>query len=105
MSETHSKLAASALGTLGVSLYVAKSLCAFRVRLGSKNFLTCLKFFQKLGVSRACDLYIPNKFHGCYRRVEHALNSFGASLKQASVRSMRVPILLNVASVACPKGV
>ena len=59
----------------------------------------------KLGVSRASDLYVPNKFHARYGRVEYALNAFGARLKHASVRSMRVPILLDVASVACPKRV
>ena len=50
-------------------------------------------------------LYVPNKFHARYGRVEYALNAFGARLKHASVRSMRVPILLDVASVACPKRV
>ena len=56
-------------------------------------------------MSRACDLYVTNKFHARYRRVEYALNAFGGRLKHASVHSMRVPILLDVASVACPKGV
>ena len=50
-------------------------------------------------------LYVPNKFHARYGRVECALNAFGARLKHASVRSMRVPILFYVASVACPKRV
>ena len=56
-------------------------------------------------MSRACDLYVPNKFHARYRRVEYALNAFGARLKHAIVRSMCVSILLDVASVACPKRV
>ena len=67
---------------------------------GLKQFFNMLK-----NVSPACDLYVPNKFHARYRRVEYALNTFGACLKHASVRSMRVPILLDVASVACPKRV
>ena len=70
----------------------------------AKKKLNMLKiFFLKLGVSWACDLYAPNKFHARYRRGEYALNAFGARLKHASVRSMRVLILLDVASVACPK--
>ena len=44
-------------------------------------------------MSRACDLYVPNKFHARYKRVEYALNAFGARCKYASVRYMRVPIL------------
>ena len=71
----------------------------------AKKNSTCLIIFEKLGMSRACDLYVPNKFHARYRRVEYALNAFGAHLKHASVRSMRVPILLDVASLACPKRV
>ena len=50
-------------------------------------------------MSRACDLYVPNKFHARYKRVEYALSAFGARLRHASVRYMRVPILLAVASV------
>ena len=83
-----------------MSLYVAKSLCAF----GLQKLLNMHKKFPHQ-VSRVCDLYVPNKFHARYRHVEYALNAFGARLKQASVRSMRVPILLDVASVACPKRV
>ena len=56
-------------------------------------------------MSRACDLYVPNKFHASYKRVEYALNAFGARLMHASVRYMRVPILCDIASVACPKRV
>ena len=44
-------------------------------------------------MSRACDIYVPNKFHAHNRRVEYALNAFGAGLRHASVRYMRVPIL------------
>ena len=43
-------------------------------------------------MSRARVLYVLNKFHACYRRVEYALNAFGARLRHASVRYMRVPI-------------
>ena len=56
-------------------------------------------------MSRVCDLYVSNKFHARYRRVEYASNAFGARLRHASVRSTRVPILLDIASVACPKRV
>ena len=54
-------------------------------------------------MSRACDFYVPNKFHARYRRVEYALNAFGARLRHAIVCYMRVPILLDAASVAYPK--
>ena len=50
-------------------------------------------------MSRACDLYLPNKFHALYRRVEYALNTFGARLRHVIVCYMRVPILLDAASV------
>ena len=56
-------------------------------------------------MSRACVLYVLNKFHARYRRVEIASNAFGARLGHTSVRYMRVPILLDIASVACPKRV
>ena len=56
-------------------------------------------------MSRACVLYVSNKFHARYRRVEYASNAFGVRLRHASVRYMRVPILLDIASVACPKRV
>ena len=56
-------------------------------------------------MSRACVLYISNKLHQCYRRVEYTLNAFGAHFRHASVRYIRVPILGNIASVTCPKRV
>ena len=56
-------------------------------------------------MSRACDVYVPNKFHARYRRFEYALNAFGARLRHASVRSMCVPILLDVVSVTYSKRV
>ena len=98
MSQTRSKRVTSTLGTLGVrpvlvATYVAKYRRAFRARLGSKYFLNMLKTFLKLGVSRTCDLYVSNKYHARYRRVEHASNAFGASFRHVSVRYMRVPIL------------
>ena len=40
-----------------------------------------------------------------YKRIEYALNMFGARLRHASVCCMRIPILGDVASLACPKGV
>ena len=54
-------------------------------------------------MSRACVLYVLNKFHAHYRRVEYALNAFDARLRSARVRYMHVPILLDIASVACLK--
>ena len=56
-------------------------------------------------MSRACFLYVSNKFHARYRRVEYASNAFGARLRHTSVRYMRVSVLLDIASVACPKRV
>ena len=56
-------------------------------------------------MSRACVSYVSNKFHARYRRAEYASNAFGARLRQASIRYMRDPILLDIASVACPKRV
>ena len=56
-------------------------------------------------MSRACDLFVSNKFHARYRRVEYASNAFGARLSHASVRSTRVPIFRDIASVACTKRV
>ena len=47
--------------------------------------LIMLNFFQKLGVSCA------NKFHD--RRVEYAMNAFGARVMHASIRHMRFQIL------------
>ena len=38
-----------------------------------------------------------------YRRVEYALNAFGARLRHASVRYMCVPFLSNIAT-ACLRG-
>ena len=35
-------------------------------------------------------LYVTNKFNARYRRVEYALNAFGASFRHVSVRYMRV---------------
>ena len=56
-------------------------------------------------MSRACDLYVPNMFHARFKRVEYAMNAFGARFRHASVRYMRVPILSDFTSVACPKRV
>ena len=47
--------------------------------------------------------YVSNKFHARYRRVNYAMNAFGARVMHASVRHMRFQILLDIASVACPK--
>ena len=56
-------------------------------------------------MSRACVFYVSNKFHARYRRVEYALNAFGARFRHVSVRYMCVPILKNIAAVTCPKRV
>ena len=42
---------------------------------------------------RACVLYVSNKVHARYMRVEDALNAFGTRSRNDSVRYMRVPIL------------
>ena len=79
------------------SLYVAKNHRAF-----IKIFLNMLKNF--LEARRVLGVwlieYVLNKFHARYRRVEYASNAFGARLRHASV-----PILWDIASVACHKGV
>ena len=56
-------------------------------------------------MSRACDLNVSNKFHTPYRCVEYASNAFDTRFRHVSVRYMHVPILLDIASVACPKRV
>ena len=56
-------------------------------------------------MSRACVLYVSNKVHARYMRVEDALNAFGTRSRNDSVRYMRVPILREIASVTCPKRV
>ena len=48
---------------------------------------------KKLGVSCAYVFYVSNKFHARYRRVEYAMNAFGARVKHVSVRHMRFQIL------------
>ena len=55
--------------------------------------------------AQVCVLYVSNKFHRRYRRVEYALDAFGARCMRASVRYMRVPFLRDIASVTCPKRV
>ena len=44
-------------------------------------------------MSRACDLYVSNKFHARFKRVEYAMSAFDARLRLASLRYMCVPIL------------
>ena len=44
-------------------------------------------------------------FHARYRCVDYASNAFDALLRHPSVHYMRVPILQDFASVACPKRV
>ena len=56
-------------------------------------------------MSWACDLYVSNKIHARYRHVKYASNAFGACFGHDSVRYMRVPILLDITSVACLKRV
>ena len=53
--------------------------------------LIMLNFFQKLGVSCTNVFYVSNKFHD--RRVEYAMNAFGARVMHASIRHMRFQIL------------
>ena len=80
--------------TSGAHRCMSIKIIARFVRVWDKKFfLTCLKIFYKLGVSRACDLYVSNKFHAHYRHVEYASNAFGARLRHASVRSTHAPIL------------
>ena len=50
-------------------------------------------------MSRACVLYVSNKVHARYMRVEDALNAFGTRSRNDSVRYMRIPILREIASV------
>ena len=59
---------------------------------GLKRFLS-----SKPGMSRACVLYVSNKVHARYMRVEDALNAFGTRSRNDSVRYMRVPILREIA--------
>ena len=54
---------------------------------------------------RACVLYVSNKVHARYIRVEDALNAFGTRSRKDSVRYMRVPILREIASTTYPKRV
>ena len=54
-------------------------------------------------MSCAYVFYVSNKFHARYRCVEYAMNAFGALVRHVSVRHMRIPILLDISSVACPK--
>ena len=82
-SETHSKRAPCALCTLGVRpMRVAvcrlKSVRVFFFleRLGSAFFKHAKNVFLKLGVSRACVLYVSNQFHVRYRRFECAWRTF-----------------------------
>ena len=56
-------------------------------------------------MSRACVLYVSNKVHARYMRVEDALNALGTRSRNDSVRYMRVPFLREIASVTCPKRV
>ena len=51
-------------------------------------------------MSRACVLYVSNKVHAGYMRVEDALNAFGTRSRNDSIRYMRVPILREIAE-AC----
>ena len=37
--------------------------------------------------------HVSNKFHARYRRVNYAMNAFGARVMHASVRNMRFQIL------------
>ena len=56
-------------------------------------------------MSRACVLYVSNKVHARYMRVEDALNAFGIRSRNYSVRYMRVPVLQEIDSVTYPKRV
>ena len=56
-------------------------------------------------MSRASVLYVSNKVHARYMRVEDALNAFDTRSRNGSVRYMRVPILREIASVTYPKRV
>ena len=76
----------------------------FHACLGSKIFKHVL-IFSKPGMSRASVLYVLNKVHARYMRVEDALNAFDTRSRNDSVRYMRVPILREIASVTYPKRV
>ena len=85
-SETRSKLFTSTLGTLGV--------CPVRVavrrlnssRVWDQKHLNMLK--KKLGVSRACDLHVSNKFRWRYRCFEYASNAFCARFRHVNVHTL-----------------
>ena len=60
--------------------------------MGSKDFLSMFKnFLEARRESVVCLSWKPPSLV-CYRRVEYALNAFGAHIRHASVSNIRVPI-------------
>ena len=75
------------------------------VRVWDQIILIKLKNFLEAWRVPGVSFIVSNKFHAHYRHVQYASNAFGTRFRHASVRYMRLPILLDIASVACPKRV